>query len=113
MPTRKRQGTWDQPGEKRQCVTEVAGERKRSPAAVIHDEGHGLQPIFAEEHSDCHHKGDGANAEAGEKHGTVFLLDVFFWNGGSDSSFYSTGWRGSWFGSCSGQKTNEGPNFQS
>lgn len=91
MPTRKRQGTWDQPGEKRQCVTEVAGERKRSPAAVIHDEGHGLQPIFAEEHSDCHHKGDGANAEAGEKHGTVFLLDVFSGTAGVTAAFIQLG----------------------
>ena len=91
MPTRKRQGTWDQPGEKRQCVTEVAGERKHSPAAKTHDEGHGLHPSCAEGHSDGHHKGDGTHGEAGEKHSTVFLLVIFSGTAGVTAAFIQLG----------------------
>ena len=71
MPTRKRQGTWDQPGEKRQCVTAVTGERKHSPVADPHAEGHGPQPGHATEQTFCHHEGDGVHAEADEKHRTA------------------------------------------
>jgi len=91
MPTRKRQGTWEQPGEKRRCVTAVTGERKHSPVAEPIVEGHGPQSGHATEQTFHHHEGDGVHAEASDKHRTVFLLDIFSGTAGVTAAFIQLG----------------------
>ena len=77
LPTRKRQGTWENPGEKRQFTQAIAAERKLSEVDAASAEGHKLPTTPAKEQAQFHHEGDSVGAENGDKNRTVFLLDIF------------------------------------
>eukprot|EP00435_Cladocopium_sp_Y103_P048940 s2442_g14.t1 len=94
MPTRKRQGTLETSGGKRQCVRAVAPVRKLTEVEAHAAEGQTFSTMHAEEQastSRAHREGDRATNETDEKHCTVFLLDIFSGTAGVAASFIQLG----------------------
>ena len=74
LPTRKRQGTWEESGSKRHRPQVVATERKRSEVAAEHDIGQAAFDMPGDERAQFHcapREEAGANLETDAKHCTI------------------------------------------
>ena len=93
-PTRKRQGIFEDKGEKRQRFEAIAPERELSGVVANGAEGQSFSEFPAEGQAkltDAGRKSDGNGTQTDDKHCTVFLLDIFSGTAGVAASFIQLG----------------------